>query len=47
VLSAVPGIGRKRAARIVLGRPVRDVSHLRQLLDEPAAADALVPLVSM
>lgn len=47
VLAAVPGIGRKRAARIVLGRPVRDVAHLRELLDEPVAADALAPLVRL
>ena len=45
VLAAVPGIGRRRAARIVLGRPVRDLAHLRSLLDEPVAADSLAPLL--
>ncbi len=47
VLAAVPGIGKKRAARLVLGRPVRDMAHLRSLLDEPVAADALAQLLRM
>ena len=47
LLSAVPGIGRKRAARIVLARPIKDLAHLRRALDEPGAADALGPLAGL
>ena len=47
LLAAVPGIGRKRAARIVLARPVKDLAHLRQVLDEPGAADTLGALAAL
>jgi len=45
LLWAIPGIGKKRAARIVRARPFDDEESLRSVLDEPGAADALLPLV--
>jgi radical SAM superfamily enzyme with C-terminal helix-hairpin-helix motif len=47
LLSAVPGIGKKRAARIVRARPFEDEEALRSALDDPRAADALLPLVDL
>ena len=47
LLSAVPGIGKKRAARIVRARPFEDEEALRSTLDDPRAADALLPLVDL
>jgi len=47
LLSAVPGIGKKRAARIVRARPFEDEKALRKALDDPSAADALLPLVEL
>lgn len=47
LLAAVPGIGKKRAARIVRARPFVDEEALRSALDDPGAADALLPLVQL
>jgi len=44
-LSAIPGIGSKRAARIVRSRPFKRASELTRCLDDPSAArDAAVYL---
>ena len=40
-LSSLPGVGRKRAARIVRNRPVRGVTHLAEILDDRELAEAL------
>ncbi|HKZ47343.1 MAG TPA: helix-hairpin-helix domain-containing protein, partial [Thermoplasmata archaeon] len=37
-LTAVPGVGEKRAARIVRGRPFQSAADLAKAFDEPAAA---------
>ena len=37
-LTAIPGVGEKRAARIVRGRPFQSVADLAKAFDEPAAA---------
>ncbi len=46
LLAAVPGIGRRRAARIVRSRPIADAEQLREALDDPGAAEPLLPLVA-
>ncbi len=40
-IESLPGIGAKRAARIVRSRPFDDIFALKKCLDEPALADAL------
>ena len=44
MLEAIPGIGRKRAARLVRARPFQDGSTLRAALDDPQVADTLLDL---
>lgn len=44
MLEAIPGIGRKRAARLVRARPFEDGSALRAALDDPQVADTLSDL---
>jgi radical SAM superfamily enzyme with C-terminal helix-hairpin-helix motif len=46
MLAAIPGIGRKRAARIVRARPIEDLQRLMDVLDDPRAADPLLPLLA-
>ncbi|MBR4227186.1 MAG: radical SAM protein [Candidatus Methanomethylophilaceae archaeon] len=45
-LEALPGIGRKRAARLVLERPFRDPEDLGRAIDDPSVIDRLRSLVS-
>jgi radical SAM superfamily enzyme with C-terminal helix-hairpin-helix motif len=45
LLAAVPGIGRKRAARLVRARPMAGPGDLVDALDDPSAADLLLGLV--
>ncbi|MEM3037858.1 MAG: radical SAM protein [Thermoplasmata archaeon] len=40
-LSALPKIGEKRARRIALARPIRDVKHLREVLDDEDAVRSI------
>ena len=40
-LSALPRIGEKRARRIALARPIRDVKHLREVLDDEDAVGSV------
>ncbi len=46
-IASLPGIGAKRAARIVRGRPFRSWSDFAAVLDEPAVADRLAAYVSL
>jgi radical SAM superfamily enzyme with C-terminal helix-hairpin-helix motif len=46
MLEAIPGIGRKRAARLVRGRPYSDGEQLVEVLDDPDVASMLQTLVS-
>ena len=46
-ISALPGIGAKRAARIIRGRPFHSWGDFVAVLDEPAVADRLAPYVSL
>jgi radical SAM superfamily enzyme with C-terminal helix-hairpin-helix motif len=46
MLEAIPGIGKKRAARIVRGRPYGDEAALRAALDDPDIADMLLTLLA-
>jgi radical SAM superfamily enzyme with C-terminal helix-hairpin-helix motif len=45
-LESLPGLGRKRAIRLFRARPMKDGGDLRQALDDPRVADALLPLVT-
>ena len=45
LLAAVPGIGKKRAARLVRARPMAGPEDLVNALDDPSAADLLLRLV--
>ena len=44
-LQSLPGIGKKRAARLKLKRPIRDEKELTIALGDEAAAAAILPLV--
>ena len=46
-ISALPGIGAKRAARIVRGRPFVSWSELAASLDDPAVAQRIAPFVDL
>jgi radical SAM superfamily enzyme with C-terminal helix-hairpin-helix motif len=47
MLEAIPGIGRKRAARVVRGRPYREEGQIREAMDDPEVAKTLLALVSL
>ncbi len=47
MLESIPGVGRKRAARIARGRPYDDTVTLRTVLDDPEVADALADLARL
>ena len=40
-VTALPGVGKKRAARIVRARPVSGLDELRTVFDEPGLAERL------
>jgi radical SAM superfamily enzyme with C-terminal helix-hairpin-helix motif len=42
-LSALPGLGKARVARILEARPVGAIRNLTMLLDDPRVAEALFP----
>jgi radical SAM superfamily enzyme with C-terminal helix-hairpin-helix motif len=46
LLSALPGIGKKRAARLVRARPFRDLDAVAKALDDPKLVEELRPFVS-
>ena len=46
-LQAIPGVGSKRAARIVRNRPYGDASELEAALDDPDVAATLLDLAPM
>ncbi len=46
-LSALPGIGKKRAAAIIRGRPFEDFDGLAETLDEPSVSEPLRRLLLM
>lgn len=46
-LEALPGVGAKRAARLVRRRPFSTLSELASALDDEAAADRIQPFVTM
>ncbi|MDY0293090.1 MAG: radical SAM protein [Candidatus Methanomethylophilaceae archaeon] len=45
-LSALPGVGKKRAARIARERPIRDAEHLGDIMEDAAATEDLLRLVT-
>jgi radical SAM superfamily enzyme with C-terminal helix-hairpin-helix motif len=45
-LQALPGVGKKRAARLAVARPFRGFEDVARAMDEPAAAQALAPLLA-
>jgi radical SAM superfamily enzyme with C-terminal helix-hairpin-helix motif len=45
-LQALPGVGRKRATRLVIRRPFGGFGDVRAALDEEGVARALEPLLS-
>ena len=46
-IMALPGIGKKRAARIVKGRPYDTFGELEEALDDPKVAGRLLDIVTL
>ncbi|MDR0888183.1 MAG: radical SAM protein [Candidatus Methanoplasma sp.] len=46
-IEALPGIGKKRAAKVVLGRPYKDFEEFSKAIEDPAVADGLRDIVSL
>ncbi|HKZ99078.1 MAG TPA: helix-hairpin-helix domain-containing protein, partial [Thermoplasmata archaeon] len=46
-ISALPGIGAKRAARIVRARPFASMSAVAASLDDPGVAEGIVPYLGL
>jgi len=47
LLSALPGIGKKRAARLVRARPFKCMEDVSKALDDPHLIEGLRPFVSL
>ena len=47
LLSALPGIGKKRAARLVRARPFKEMAQVASALDDPKLVEGLIPFVSL
>ena len=47
LLAALPGIGKKRAARLARARPFKDLAQVAIALDDPKLVDGLRPFVSL
>ena len=45
-LEALPGIGKKRATKLVLGRPYRTRDELLEVVEDPNVVDALMPMIT-
>ncbi|HDM67290.1 MAG TPA: radical SAM protein [Thermoplasmatales archaeon] len=45
-IEALPGIGEKRAWRIITHRPIRDKKHLIDVMDDPGVASSILPYIS-
>ena len=45
-LEALPGIGKKRAAKLVLERPFEDLEDMKRAIDDPSVIEGLRSLVS-
>ena len=45
-LESLPGIGKKRATKLVLERPFKDADDLARAIDDPSVIDGLRPLLS-
>jgi radical SAM superfamily enzyme with C-terminal helix-hairpin-helix motif len=46
-IEGLPGIGKKRAAKIVVGRPYSSMDELRKAIDDPAVLDDLQNIISI
>ena len=46
-IEGLPGIGKKRAARIVMKRPYGSISELKETIDDPAVFDGLLEMISI
>ena len=44
-LEALPGIGKKRASKIVLERPYRTMEELAEVVEDPAVMEKLKDLI--
>jgi len=44
-LEALPGIGRKRAIRLFMARPMKSIENLKSALDEPELATSIIDFV--
>jgi len=44
-LEALPGVGRKRATRLFLARPLRGPDDVRKALDDPKVTDLILPFL--
>jgi radical SAM superfamily enzyme with C-terminal helix-hairpin-helix motif len=47
LLSALPGIGKKRAARLARARPFKNISEVAKALDDPTLVEGLKQFISM
>ena len=45
-ISTLPGIGKKRAAKVVAGRPYQSINELSEVLDDPKVAESLSKILS-
>jgi DNA uptake protein ComE-like DNA-binding protein len=45
-ISSLPGIGKKRAASIMVARPLGCIDDLRRIIDDAAVVDGLAEMVT-
>ena len=45
-LESLPGVGKKRATKLVMDRPFRSREELLKTLEDPAVTDALMPIIT-
>jgi radical SAM superfamily enzyme with C-terminal helix-hairpin-helix motif len=46
ILESIPGVGKKRAIRILAKRPINDKKDLRNILDEPEIVEKILDFLS-
>jgi len=46
-IEGLPGIGKKRAAKIVLGRPYGSMDEVKEAIDDPAVIDGLCGIIEV